>query len=41
MDLWFISNGCDDLLTIADTSIPEDKRPQWRKADALLFNILR
>ena len=23
VDLWFISNGCEDHLTIADTSIPE------------------
>ena len=28
MDLWFIGNGCEDHLTIADTSIPEDQRPQ-------------
>ena len=26
MDLWFIGNGCEDHLTTADTSIPEDKR---------------
>ena len=25
VDLWFIGNGCEDHLTIADTSIPEDK----------------
>ena len=24
VDLWFISNGCEDHLTIAYTSIPED-----------------
>ena len=41
MDLWFIGNGCEDHLTTADTSIPEDQRPQWRKIDALLCNILR
>ena len=41
MDLWFIGNGCEDHLTIVDTSIPEDQRPQWHKADALLCNILR
>ena len=29
MDLWFIGNGCEDHLTIADTSIPEDQRAQW------------
>ena len=27
MDLWFIGNGCEDHLTIVDTSIPEDQRP--------------
>ena len=31
VDLWFIGNGCEDHLTIADTSIPEDKRTQWKK----------
>ena len=41
VDLWFIGNGCEDLLTTADTSIPEDQRPQWRKTDSLLCNILR
>ena len=41
MDLWFIGNGCEDHLTTADTSIPEDQRAQWRKIDALLCNILR
>ena len=41
VDLWFIGNGCDDHLTTADTSIPEDKRTQWKKTDALLCNILR
>ena len=39
-DLWFIGNGCEDYLTTADTSILEDQRPQWRKTDALLCNIL-
>ena len=29
MDLWFIGNRCEDHLTIADTSIPEDQRAQW------------
>ena len=41
VDLWFIGNGCDDHLTTVDTSIPEDKRTQWKKTDALLCNILR
>ena len=41
VDLWFIGNGCEDHLTTTDTSIPEDQRPQWRKNDALLCNILR
>ena len=28
VNLWFIGNGCEDHLTIADTtSIPEDQRP--------------
>ena len=40
VDLWFIGNGCEDYLTTADTSIPEDKRTQWKKTDALLCNIL-
>ena len=31
MDLWFIANGCEDHLTTMDTSIPEDKRTQWKK----------
>ena len=31
VDLWFIGNGCEDHLTIADTSIPEDKRTQMEK----------
>ena len=41
MDLWFIGNGCEDHLTTADTSIPEHKRTQWKKIDALPCNILR
>ena len=40
VDLWLIGNGCEDHLTIADTSIPEDKRTQWKKTDAFLCNIL-
>ena len=31
VDLWFISNGCEDHLTTADTSISEDKHTQWKK----------
>ena len=41
MDLWLMGNGCEDHLTTADTSIPEDKRTQWKKTDALLCNMLR
>ena len=41
VDLWFIGNGCEDHLTTADTSIPEDTRTQWKKIDSLLCNILR
>ena len=41
MDLWFIDNGCEDHFTTVDTSIPEDKRIQWKKADVLLCYILR
>ena len=40
VDLWFIGNGCENHLTTVDTSILEDKRPQWRKTDALPCNIL-
>ena len=36
-----MGNGCEDHLTIVDTSIPKDQRPQWRKTDALLCNILK
>ena len=31
VDLRFIGNGCEDHLTTANTSIPEDQRAQWRK----------
>ena len=31
VDLWFIGNGCEDHLTTTDTSIPKDKRTQWKK----------
>ena len=40
MDLWFIGNGCEDHLTTANISILEDQRPQWRKTNVLLCNIL-
>ena len=41
INLRFIGNGCKDHLTTTDTSIPEDKRTQWEKTDALLCNILQ
>ena len=41
VDLWFIGNGCEDHLITANISIPEDKRTEWKKTDALLCNILR
>ena len=41
VDLWFIGNACENNLTTADTSIPEDQIAQWRKTDVLLCNILR
>ena len=41
VDLWFIGNGCEDHLTTAYTSIPEDKCTKWKKTNALLCNILR
>ena len=41
VDLWCIGNGCKDHLTIVNTSIPEDKRTQWKKTNALLFNIIQ
>ena len=41
VDLWLTGNGCEDHLTTADTSIPEDKRTQWKKIDVLLCNILQ
>ena len=31
VDLWFIGNGREDHLTTVNTSIPEDKRTQWKK----------
>ena len=41
VDLWFIGNGCEDHLITSNISIPEDKRTEWKKTDALLCNILR
>ena len=41
LDLWFIGNGCEDHLTTADTSILEDQHAQWRKTDALRYNIVQ
>ena len=41
LDLWFIGNGCEDHLTTADTSIPENQRALWRKTDVFQCNILR
>ena len=41
VELWFIGNGCENHLTTANTSILEDKRPQWRQTDVLLCNILQ
>ena len=39
MDVWFIGNGCEDHLTTVDTSIPEDKRTQWKKKKLLYIAI--
>ena len=39
--LWFIGNGVEDHLTSTESSVAVDKRPQWRKHDALLYNILQ
>ena len=41
VELWFFGNGYEDHLTTVETSILEDKRPQWRNTDVLLYNILR
>ena len=38
--LWFTGNGVEDHLTSTKSSVAADKRPQWRKHDALLFTIL-
>ena len=39
--LWFTRNGVEDHLTSTKSSVEEDKRPQWRKHDTLLCNILQ
>ena len=39
--LWFTRNGVEDHLTSTKSSVAADKRPQWRKHDALLCNILQ
>ena len=38
--LWFTRNGVEDHLTSTESNVAADKRPQWRKHDALLCNIL-
>ena len=38
--LWFTGNGVEDHLTSTESSVTTDKRPQWRKQDTLLCNIL-
>ena len=39
--LWFTGNGVEDRLISTESSVEVDKRPQWRKHDALLCNILQ
>ena len=39
--LRFTRNGVEDHVTSTESSVEEDKRPQWRKHDALLCNILQ
>ena len=39
--LRFIGNGVEDHLTSTESSVEEDKRPQWRKHDALLCNTFQ
>ena len=39
--LWCTGNGVEDHLTSTESSIDADKRPQWRKHDALLCNIFQ
>ena len=39
--LWFTENGCEGHLTSMESSVTEDKRPQWQRHDALLCNIIQ
>ena len=39
--LWLIGNGVEDHLTFTKSNVAADKRPRWRKHDALLCNILQ
>ena len=39
--LWFTGNGVEDHLTSTESSVTADNCPQWRKHDALLYNILQ
>ena len=39
--LWFTGNDVENHLTSMESSVDADKRPQWRKHDALLCNILQ
>ena len=39
--LWFIGNCVEDHLTSRRSSVDADKRSQWQKHDALLYNILQ
>ena len=39
--LWFTGNGVEDHPSSMESSVDADKRPQWRKHDALLCNILQ
>lgn len=41
VDLWFLSNGCDDHLITTSDKIPKDNCLLWIEIDALLCNILR
>ena len=39
--LWFTGISCEDHLTTIESSMAEDKRPQWWKMDTLLCDILQ
>ena len=39
--LWFIGNGVKDHVASTESSVAEDKHPQWLKQYALLYNILQ